>query len=77
MEQNPIMYKSLYEYLGRRAGSELGKIVYETARQDKVVTQQQEVANHMYTGKVMMYPVEWLDQYFDKLKKLNNNELPF
>jgi len=72
-----MSYKSLYEYLGRRAGSELGKIVYETARQDKVVMQQKEVSNPLYTGKVMMYPTEWLDQYFDKLKKLNNDQLPF
>ena len=72
-----MSYKSLYEYLGRRAGGELGKIVYETARQDKVIIQQQEVANPMYTGKVMTYPVEWLDQYFNKLKKLNNDKLPF
>jgi uncharacterized protein YydD (DUF2326 family) len=71
-----MSYKSLYEYLGRRAGSELGKIVFETARQDKVVMQQKEVANPVYTGKVMTYPTEWLDQYFDKLKKLNNGQLP-
>jgi hypothetical protein len=70
-------YKSLYEYLGRRAGPELGKLVYETAKQDKVVMHQQEVNNPVYTGKVMMYPTEWLDQYFTKLKKLNNDKLLF
>jgi len=70
-------YKSLYEYLGKRAGGTLGKIVYETARQDKVIMRQQEVANPVYTGKVMMYPVSWLDKYFARVKELNNNELSF
>ena len=70
-----MSHKSLYEYLGRRAGAELGKIVYETAKQDKVVMQQKEVANPAYTGKVMTYPVEWLDQYFTRLKELNNDQI--
>lgn len=69
-------YKSLYEYLGKRAGGTLGKIVFETAKQDKVVMRQQDVSNPRYTGKVMMYPVSWLDSYFTKLKELDN-ELPF
>ena len=71
-------YKSLYEYLGKRAGSALGKIVYETARQDKVVTRQQDVSNPVYTGKVMTYPVSWLNSYFARVKELNNDDsLPF
>ena len=69
-------YKSLYEYLGKRAGGTLGKIVYETARQDKVIMRQKEVSNSVYTGKIMMYPVSWLDKYFARVKELNNN-LPF
>jgi len=70
-------YKSLYEYLGRRAGSTLGKIVFETAKQDRVAMKQQDVSNPVYTGKVMTYPVSWLDSYFTRVKELNNNELPF
>jgi uncharacterized protein YqgQ len=77
MEQNQVVFKSLYDYLGKRAGSELGKIVYQTARQDKVQMQQREVSNPLYTGKVMMYPVDWLDNYFNKLKEINDNNLPF
>lgn len=75
MEQNKIVFKSLYDYLGKRAGSELGKLVYETARLDKVPMQQREVSNPIYTGKVMMYPAEWLDQYFTKLKEINGDKL--
>jgi hypothetical protein len=79
MEQNQVMFKSLYDYLGKRAGSELGKIVYQTAKHDKVPMQQKEVANPLYSGKIMMYPVLWLDQYFTKMKELKNNDnkLPF
>lgn len=68
-------YKSLYEYLGKRAGGTLGKIVYETARQDKVIMRQKEVSNPLYTGKIMMYPVSWLDSYFAKIAELKNDQL--
>jgi hypothetical protein len=70
-------YKSLYEYLGKKAGKEMGKIVYQTARLDKVLVKQQEVSNPLYTGKVMTYPVTWLDSYFDRVKEINNNKTPF
>jgi hypothetical protein len=76
MEQNQVVFKSLYDYLGKRAGSELGRIVYQTAKQDKVPMQQKEVSNPLYTGKIMMYPVGWLDQYFNKLTKISGDNLP-
>ena len=75
MEQNGVVFKSLYDYLGKRAGTELGRMVYQTAKLDKVQMQQKDVANPIYTGKVMMYPVEWLDQYFTRLKELNNDQI--
>jgi hypothetical protein len=76
MEQNKTEFKSLYDYLGKRAGSALGRMVYETAKQDKVAMQQKEVSNPLYTGKIMMYPVGWLDSYFTKIKELNNDQIP-
>jgi hypothetical protein len=69
-------YKSLYEYLGKKAGKELGKLVYQTAKFDGVKLKQQEISNPVYTGNVMMYPVEWLDKYFNKVKELNNDQIP-
>ena len=77
MEQNKTEFKSLYDYLGKRAGSALGRMVYETVKQDKVAMQQKEVSNPLYTGKIMMYPVGWLDQYFNNLKEINDDKLPF
>jgi hypothetical protein len=69
MEQNQVVFKSLYDYLGKRASPELGKMVYQTAKQNKIPMQQREVSNPLYTGKIMMYPSDWLEQYFTKIKE--------
>jgi hypothetical protein len=55
---------SLYEYLGRAAGSELGKNVVETAVKLKETIKEQNVSNPKYTGKVLLYRREFLDEYF-------------
>lgn len=66
MDSKTIEFKSLYDYLGRKAGPELGKIVYQTAKIDKIPVQQKDVSNPLYEGKVMMYPTEWLNKFFKK-----------
>lgn len=63
--QKPYMM-SLYEYLGRAAGPELGKEVAEVAVKLKETIQEQEVSNPKYTGKVKLYRREFLDEYFGK-----------
>ena len=65
---------SLFEYLGKPAGGQLGKQVYEAAKTNKVKTSTREVMNKKYSGKVMIYPKEFLDQYFNEK---SNNDLPF
>ena len=65
---------SLYDFLGRAAGGELGKQVAEAAAQAKVGFETKEVTNPRYTGKVMMYPKSFLDQYFDVDQ---TDDLPF
>jgi len=55
---------SLYDYLGRAAGSELGKQVAEAASMSRVKSEMREVSNPKYTGKVMLYPKTFLDLYF-------------
>jgi hypothetical protein len=57
---------SLYEYLGRAAGSELGKQVADTAVKLRETIQEQDVSNPKYTGKVKLYRREFLDEYFGK-----------
>jgi hypothetical protein len=64
-ELKPYMM-SLYEYLGRAAGSELGKEVAITAVALRETIQEQEVSNPKYTGKVKLYRREFLDEYFGK-----------
>jgi hypothetical protein len=63
--QKPYMM-SLYEYLGRAAGSELGKEVAEVAVRLRETIQEQEVSNPKYTGKIKLYRREFLDEYFGK-----------
>jgi len=77
-------FRSLYEYLGRAAGSDLGKAVATAAVAQGVTIQSQEISNPKYTGTVMMYPVEFLDQYFGKgvkpettVQNILDDELPF
>ena len=55
---------SLYDFLGRAAGAELGKKVAEAAAAKKVGFQTKEVVTKTYTGTIMMYPVEFLEEYF-------------
>jgi hypothetical protein len=55
---------SLYDYLGRAAGSELGQRVAAAATQNKVKFETRHVSNPTYTGDVMLYPKSFLDQFF-------------
>jgi hypothetical protein len=57
---------SLYDYLKRAAGSELGKQVANYAATQKVPHKTRFVSNASYTGEVMLYPPEFLDEYFNK-----------
>jgi hypothetical protein len=65
MENNMI---SLYDYLGRAAGLELGGLVCKTAVALKEPIGKREITNTRYKGKVHLYRREFLDEYFS-LKK--------
>jgi hypothetical protein len=60
---DPMM--SLYEYLGKAAGTDLGKQVYISAIQNGVNWGKKKVSNPKYTGDVMIYPKSFLDGYFN------------
>jgi hypothetical protein len=70
---------SLYEYLGRAAGSNLGNQVYKKSLELSIKTTTRTVSNPKYSGKIMMYPKEFLDAYFSN--KIENqpihDNLPF
>lgn len=55
---------SLYDYLGRPAGSELGKKVAEVATKLKVSINVREVQTKTYKGQVLLYPKSFLESYF-------------
>jgi hypothetical protein len=55
-----MIYLSLYEYLGKAAGNDLGREVASAAYQAGVKTQEREISNPKYTGKVHLYPKDFL-----------------
>jgi len=62
MENREMM--SLYEYLGRPAGPELGKAVAKAAVEAKVQICSHHVSTPKYTGDILKYPKEFLNHYF-------------
>jgi hypothetical protein len=60
---------SLYDYLGRAAGAELGKQVADYAAFKKTKIETRDVSNPRYTGKVMLYEKTFLDEFF-KIKSV-------
>ena len=55
---------SLYDYLGRAVGPELGKQVATAAAKAGVKHEIREVSNPKYRGPIMLYPKSFLDLYF-------------
>jgi len=55
---------SLYDYLGKAAGSQLGKQVAEYAKIRKTECSTRTITNTLYKGEVMTYTKEFLDEYF-------------
>ncbi len=55
---------SLYDYLGHAAGLQLGEQVAKKAAGLGVKMETREISNPKYTGKVMLYPEKFLNEYF-------------
>jgi hypothetical protein len=66
-------FVSLYDFLGKPAGSQLGKEVWHAAQFGSEPTTIKQVSNPKYTGKIVMYKPEFLRKYFNGL--LTTNEL--
>jgi hypothetical protein len=64
-EKKPYMM-SLYDYLGRAAGKELGAEVCATATRLQETIEERPISNPKYTGNVHLYRREFLDEYFSK-----------
>lgn len=69
---------SLYDYLGKPAGKELGGDVFKSASSKNVPYSLREISNIKYKGKVMLYPKWFLDEYFNKTtQNYETDDLPF
>jgi len=55
---------SLYDYLGRAAGPDLGKQVAIAASKAGIKSEIREVSNVKYSGPIMLYPRQFLDNFF-------------
>ena len=67
------MMMSLFDYLGRPAGSELGQQVAAAAAANYVKFETREVSTKTYTGKIMLYPKSFLDNFFGGVSEGTNN----
>jgi hypothetical protein len=61
---------SLFDYLKKPAGPELGKQVSLAAMNEKIHIESKQISTPKYKGNILMYPKTWLDEYFNK----TNNE---
>jgi hypothetical protein len=55
---------SLYDYLGRAAGPDLGKTVATAAAKAGIKSEIREVNHIGYKGPIMLYPRTFLDNFF-------------
>ena len=74
---------SLFEYLNKPAGSDLGREVAQAAYAAKVPIGTHKVTTPRYTGRILKYPKSFLDEYFGKTTTAQTNtnndhdDLPF
>jgi hypothetical protein len=59
---------SLFDYLGYAAGPELGKRVAGYAKLKHITPEKRFVSNPKYTGEILLYPKEFLNEYFETEK---------
>lgn len=66
MESNEEQFLSLYDFLGKPAGGDLGKAVHAEAKRVKQPIRNRDVKTKKYEGKVLLYKKEFLETYFKK-----------
>ena len=64
---------SLFEYLGHPAGKELGAEVAAYAKVRQTVSSQRHVETPRYTGMVLLYQKEFLDEFFKAKSVIGTN----
>ena len=74
--ENKTEYLSLYDFLGKAAGNDLGKEVASAAYKAGVKMQEREISNPKYTGIVHLYPKDFLEFYFREPESIHMEDLP-
>ena len=64
-----VKYISLFDYLGKPAGKEVGGRVNERAQEFGVNVLKRFVRNKKYVGKVNLYPEAFLEYYFTNAER--------
>ena len=59
-------YLSVYDFVGTPAGMELGRKVATYASKSKIQLETREISNPNYTGKVLLYPKDFLEAFFQE-----------
>lgn len=70
-------YQSLYNYLGKPAGIDLGKLVFTEAKKQNIKVQYKDVSTPKYKGKIMTYPTSFLENYFNPKPTQIEDDIPF
>ena len=68
-------FLSLYDYLGKAAGSALGKKVAAAATKARLKLQTRAVSNPSYAGFVYLYPQDFLDAFFAEPEPMDDATL--
>lgn len=68
-------FLSLYDYLGKAAGPELGKKVAAAATKARLKLQTRAVSNPSYAGFVYLYPKDFLDGFFAEPDPIDSFDL--
>ena len=69
-------YLSLYDYLGKPAGGQLGAIVATEAIKQGIDIKTREIDNPKYAGIVHLYPKDFLEFYFRQPDSIHLEDLP-
>ena len=62
----PVEMVSLFDYLGRPAGGPLGLHVYNVSKSNGIAVGNFTINSKNYSGKIILYPKSFLDDYFHK-----------
>jgi hypothetical protein len=64
-------YMSLFDFLGKPAGKDLGKEVFDYSKKIRITVKYRDITTPKYTGNICLYPLGFLVSYFNSKNNLN------